>query len=183
LIIEKESKGFGSNKEQKYQIRYNENINAQAVQVIDADGNSLGEMSLREGLSAAMAVQLDLVEIVPNATPPVCKIMSYDQYRYAQQKKAKEAKKKQKVVETKEIKIRPNIAENDYQVKLKRILQFIGEGNKVMVSLMFRGREASHNEIGFALMQRYQNDTEHVAKAESAPKMEGKRIFMVLVPK
>ena len=143
----------------------------------------MGVMSLHEGLKLAKQEQMDLVEIVPTANPPVCKIMKYDQYRYMQQKKAKEAKKKQKVIETKEIKVRPNIADHDFQVKVKQMMQFFEAGNKVVVSLQFKGREASHNELGFAVMQKFQDAIGEAAKVEVHPKMEGRRIFMILAPK
>lgn len=125
---------------------------------------------------------LDLVEISPNASPPVCKLMNYGKYRYELQKKAQAAKKKQKVVEIKEIKVRPTIADGDYNVKLRSAKKFLEEGNKVRVSLQFRGREIMHDAVGFAVIKRFKDDLEGIAKVEVEPKMEGKQIFMIMVP-
>ncbi|AIF81997.1 translation initiation factor IF-3 [endosymbiont of Acanthamoeba sp. UWC8] len=133
-------------------------------------------------MELARRVGLDLVEISPNAEPPVCKVMDFGKYKYEIQKKAQEAKKKQKVVEIKEIKIRPNIAEGDYGVKLKNARKFIAEGNKVRVSLQFKGREITHNELGFAVIQKFKADMSDVAKVELEPKLEGKQIFLVIIP-
>ncbi len=143
----------------------------------------LGVTSVVEGIRKAQDAGLDLVEISPSAAPPVCKIMDYGKYKYELQKRAQEAKRKQKIVETKEIKVRPNIADGDYQVKLRNIQKFVKEGNKVRISLMFRGREITHNEIGFALMARIKLDLEDYAKIELEPRFEGRQIFMVVVPK
>jgi translation initiation factor IF-3 len=142
----------------------------------------IGVVPVRQALELAIRVGLDLVEISPNAEPPVCKIMDYGKYKYELQKKAQEAKKKQKVVEIKEIKIRPNIAEGDYAVKLRNARKFIAEGNKVRVSLQFKGREITHNELGFAVIQRFKADISDIAKTELEPKLEGKQIFLVIVP-
>lgn len=141
----------------------------------------IGVVSPRQGMELARKVGLDLVEVSPNASPPVCKVMDYGKYKYELQKKAQEAKKKQKVVESKEIKVRPNIADGDYQVKLRAVRKFISEGNKVRISLQFKGREITHNTLGFAVMSRFKQDTNDIAKVELEPKLEGKQIFMVLV--
>ena len=142
----------------------------------------IGVVLPKQGLELARRVGLDLVEISPNAEPPVCKVMDFGKYKYEIQKKAQEAKKKQKVVEIKEIKIRPNIAEGDYGVKLRNARKFIAEGNKVRVSLQFKGREITHNELGFAVIQKFKADMSDVAKVELEPKLEGKQIFLVIIP-
>lgn len=143
----------------------------------------MGVVAARKALDMASDLGLDLVEISPNAEPPVCKIMDFGKYKYEAQKKAHDARKKQKVVLIKEIKLRPTIGENDYQVKLRSLLGFIADGNKVRVSLRFRGREITHSEIGMKLFDRLRNDTAEVAKVELAPRMEGQTILMVLAPK
>ena len=142
----------------------------------------IGVVSLAKGLETAKFAGMDLVEISPDAKPPVCKIMDYSKHRFEQQKKNQQARKKQKTTETKEIKVRPNIAEGDYQVKLKRVKKFIGEGNKVKITLMFRGREVTHDELGFAVINKFKDDTHDIAKVEFDPKKERKNIFMVLAP-
>ncbi len=151
--------------------------------MIGPDGEMVGIVKPIDGLELAARHDLDLVEISPAAEPPVCKVMNFGKFKYEMQKKAHEAKKKQKVIELKEIKIRPTIAEGDYQIKLKNTGKFLKEGNKVKVSLMFRGREISHNEVGFAIMTRFQDDVSDLAKVEVAPKLEGRQIFMMLAPK
>lgn len=143
----------------------------------------LGVMTPYNALKLAMERGLDLVEISPNAKPPVCKIMNHGKYKYELQKKAQAAKKKQKVVETKEIKVRPTIAEGDYQVKLRNAIKFIGEGDKVRVSLQFKGREITHEEVGFAVINKFKADLAEHAKVEVEPRMEGRQIFMIMVPK
>ncbi len=142
----------------------------------------IGIVPPKQGLELAKRVGLDLVEISPNAEPPVCKVMDFGKYKYEIQKKAQEAKKKQKVVEVKEIKVRPNIADGDYEVKLRNARKFIAEGNKVRVSLQFKGREITHNELGFAVIQRFKTDISDVAKVELEPRLEGKQIFLVIIP-
>lgn len=136
-----------------------------------------------EALRLAKSKNLDLVEISPTASPPVCRIMNYGKYKYELQKKAQQARKNQKVVETKEIKVRPTIAEGDYQVKLRNAKRFISEGNKVRFSLLFKGRESTHEEVGFAVIHKFKTDLELIAKVEVPPKIEGKQIFMLIVPK
>lgn len=140
-------------------------------------------MSPHEALKLAFDRGFDLVEISPHAKPPVCKIMNFSKHKYELQKKAQVAKKKQKVIETKEVKVRPTIAEGDYQVKLRNTLRFISEGNKVKISLQFKGREITHDEVGFMVMNKFKADLLDHAKIELEPKMEGKQIFMIVVPK
>ncbi len=143
----------------------------------------VGVVSPQVGLKMAREKGLDLVEISPNANPPVCKIMDYGKFKYESQKKAQIAKKNQKIIELKEIKVRPTIAEGDYQIKLRNAIKFIKEGDKVKFTLMYKGREITHNEVGFAVMNRLKTDMEEVAKIEVTPKMEGKQIYMITCPK
>ena len=140
-------------------------------------------MSAREALIRAYDVGLDLVEISPNAVPPVCKILDYGKYKYEQQKKANEARKKQKVVEIKEIKVRPNIDDHDYDVKMKQMKNFIGEGDKVKVTLRFRGREMAHQELGVKVLERIRSDLTELVKVEQMPKLENRQMVMVISPK
>ena len=144
--------------------RVNEEIRAPQVRLIDADGEMQGVMSARDAWLRAQAVGLDLLEISPNADPPVVKILDFGKFKYEQQKKRNEAKKKQKVIEIKEIKVRPNIDENDYQVKLRAMKSFIDEGDKVKVTLRFRGREMAHQEIGIRVLERIRNEMDPVTK-------------------
>jgi translation initiation factor IF-3 len=143
----------------------------------------IGVMSAREALIRAYDLGLDLVEISPNAVPPVCKILDYGKYKYEQQKKANEARKKQKVVEIKEIKVRPNIDDHDYDVKMKQMKNFIGEGDKVKVTLRFRGREMAHQELGVKVLERIRNDLTELVKVEQMPKLENRQMVMVVSPK
>jgi len=140
-------------------------------------------MSPSQALTLAEQAGLDLVEISPGTQPPVCKILDYGKYKYQSQKKANEARKKQKTIEIKEIKIRPNIDTHDYGVKMKSIQRFFEEGDKVKVTLRFRGREMAHQEIGFQLLQQVKADTAEIAKVESEPRFEGRQVVMVLAPK
>jgi translation initiation factor IF-3 len=142
-----------------------------------------GVVSTRDAISRAFAIGLDLVEISPNAEPPVAKILDYGKFKYEQQKKRNEARKKQKVVEIKEVKVRPNIDENDYQVKIRAMRSFIGEGDKVKVTLRFRGREMAHQELGVKVLERIRADMEVETKVEQMPKMENRQMVMVLVPR
>ena len=142
----------------------------------------IGVVSKAEGLQMALDAGLDLVEISPNAEPPVCKIIDYGKFKYEAQKKKAEAKKKQKIVEIKEIKIRPMIDDNDFNVKMKSAQRFLSEGDKVKVTMRFRGREISHNEIGMAVLQRVQETLADQCKIEQNPKFEGKQIVMLLGP-
>ena len=143
----------------------------------------LGVYSTRDAIARAYAAGLDLVEISPNAEPPVAKILDYGKFKYEQQKKRNEARKKQKVVEIKEVKVRPNIDENDYQVKMRAMKSFIGEGDKVKVTLRFRGREMAHQELGVKVLERIRGDMEVETKVEQMPKMENRQMVMVLAPK
>ncbi len=143
----------------------------------------IGVLSTRDAIARAYSVGLDLVEISPNAEPPVAKILDYGKFKYEQQKKRNEARKKQKVVEIKEVKVRPNIDENDYQVKMRAMKSFIGEGDKVKVTLRFRGREMAHQELGVKVLERIRADMEADTKVEQMPKMENRQMVMVLSPK
>ena len=163
--------------------RVNEEIRVPQVRLIDQDGEMMGVMSARDAMLRAFAVGLDLVEISPNAEPPVCKILDYGKFKYEQQKKRNEAKKKQKVIEIKEIKVRPNIDENDYQVKLRAMKSFIDEGDKVKVTLRFRGREMAHQDIGIRVLERIRTEMDPVTKVEQMPKMENRQMVMVLSPR
>jgi translation initiation factor IF-3 len=153
------------------------------VRLIDQDGEMQGVMSARDALLRAYAVGLDLLEISPNADPPVCKILDFGKYKYELQKKKNEAKKKQRVIEIKEVKVRPNIDENDYQVKLRSMKSFIEEGDKVKVTLRFRGREMAHQDIGVKVLERIRTDLEAATKVEQMPRMEMRQMVMVLSPK
>lgn len=163
--------------------RVNEEIRSPTVRLIDQDGEMQGVMTAREAISRAYAVGLDLLEISPNAEPPVCKILDFGKFKYEQQKKKNEARKKQKVIEIKEIKVRPNIDENDYQVKLRAMKSFIEEGDKVKVTLRFRGREMAHQDIGIKVLERIRGDMEDATKVEQMPRMENRQMIMVLAAK
>jgi translation initiation factor IF-3 len=158
-------------------------ITTDKVRVIDENGENIGVMYTREAIEQAADVGLDLVEVSPNADPPVCKFLDVGKYRYEAQKKANAARKSQKTQEIKEIKMRPNIDDHDYDVKMRAIHKFIGEGDKVKVTLRFRGRELSHQQLGMNLLKRVQEDTAEVAKIEAYPRMEGRQMLMVLSPK
>ncbi len=163
--------------------RVNEDIRVPQVRLIDQDGEMLGVMTAREAIQRAYSVGLDLLEISPNADPPVCKILDFGKFKYEQQKKKNEAKKRQKVIEIKEIKVRPNIDENDYQVKLRAMKSFIEEGDKVKVTLRFRGREMAHQDIGGKVLERIRGDMDFATKVEQMPKMENRQMVMVLTAK
>ena len=162
--------------------RTNEQITASEVRVISSTGKQLGVISIREALNAAEDEGFDLVEVSPAANPPVCKIIDYGKLKYREQKSKKEAKKKQKTIEVKEIKMRPGIDTHDYNVKVKALSKFIGGGNKVMVSMRFRGREMEHQNLGFDLLKKLTEEVVEYAKVEVPPKSEGKQIMMILVP-
>ncbi|HVY17244.1 MAG TPA: translation initiation factor IF-3 [Rhodopila sp.] len=163
--------------------RVNEEIRIPQVRLIDQDGEMQGVMSAREAMMRAYQVGLDLVEISPNADPPVCKILDFGKFKYEQQKKKNEAKKKQKVIEIKEIKVRPNIDENDYQVKMRAMKSFIEEGDKVKVTLRFRGREMAHQDIGVRVLERIRAEMDATSKVEQMPRMENRQMVMVLSPR
>jgi translation initiation factor IF-3 len=160
----------------------NHEITSEKVRLIGADGEMIGVVGLQEARKIASQSDMDLVEISPTSNPPVCRVMDFGKYKYALQKKAHEAKKKQKLIETKEIKLRPNIADGDYGVKLRNARNFLQDGNKVRVTLAFRGREITHDEVGFAIIKRFRDDLADIAKIELEPKLEGKQIFMVASP-
>nr|WP_233508645.1 translation initiation factor IF-3 [Parvularcula marina] len=162
--------------------RMNENIRAAQVLVIADDGEKRGPMPVEEALDLAAEAKLDLVEVAPGDVP-VCKVMDYGKFKYQQQKKKAEAKKKQKVVEIKEIKMRPNIDQHDYEVKTKAMRRFFEDGDKVKVTLRFRGREMAHQERGMELLKRVQEDFEATTKVEALPKLEGRQMMMVLAPR
>jgi translation initiation factor IF-3 len=162
--------------------RINDAIIARDVQLIDETGQNLGLISKRDAITRAEEAGLDLVE-VGNSDPPVCKIMDFGKYKYQAQKKASEARKKQKTVEVKEIKLRPNIDVHDYDVKLKAMKRFFDEGDKVKVTLRFRGREMAHQELGYQLLDRLKQHAETFAKVEVEPKLEGRQMIMILAPR
>ena len=162
--------------------RINEQITTAKVRVISSTGAQLGIISIREALNHAEDEGYDLVEVSPDATPPVCKIIDYGKLKYREQKSKKEAKKKQKTIEVKEIKMRPGIDTHDYQVKVKALNKFISEGNKVKVSMRFRGREIEHQNLGLDLLKKLTKEVSEYAKVEVPPKSEGKQIMLILVP-
>nr|WP_238525812.1 translation initiation factor IF-3 [Parvularcula bermudensis] len=161
----------------------NEKIRAANVLLIDEEGEKRGPMPLEEALGLATEAKLDLVEVASGNDTPVCKLMDYGKFKYQQQKKKAEAKKKQKVVEIKEIKMRPNIDKHDYEVKTKAMRRFFDEGDKVKVTLRFRGREMAHQERGMELLNRVREDFEGTTKVEAMPKLEGRQMMMVLAPR
>jgi translation initiation factor IF-3 len=163
--------------------RYNEFIQSAKVRVIDENGENLGVMFTKEARAQAAAVSLDLVEVSPNAEPPVCKFLDIGKFKYEAQKKAALARKHQKTQEVKEIKVRPNIDAHDYETKMKAVKRFLEDGDKVKITLRFRGREMAHNELGMVLLKRMQDDLHEVAKVEAHPKLEGRQMLMVLSPK
>jgi len=163
--------------------RVNEEIRVREVQLIDKDGNNHGTTEIGAAITMAQEAGLDLVEIAPNSVPPVCKILDYGKYKFQEQKKKNEARKRQKLVEIKEIKLRPNIDHHDYEVKAKAMHRFFEEGDKVKVTLRFRGREMAHPELGMKLLHQVRADFETVAKVEYEPRMEGRQMIMILAPK
>ena len=162
--------------------RVNSAITSPKVRCIDAAGKQLGILPLETALQQAAKADLDLVEVQPTADPPVCKILDYGKYKYESQKRANLARKRQKLVDVKEVKLRPNIEEHDYQVKLRNVRKFIEAGDKVKVTLRFRGREMAYKERGAEMLSRVQQDSEEFSKVEAMPKMEGRQMVMVLVP-
>ena len=164
------------------QHRINGEINAREVRLIGMDGEIIGVMSGREALKLAEEADTDLVEISPNATPPVCRLMDYGKFKYQEQKKAAEARAKQKVIQVKEIKFRPGTDENDYQVKMRNIKRFIADGDKVKITLRFRGREMAHQEIGMRQLERVRDEMGELIQVESMPKLEGRQMVMMIAP-
>ena len=163
--------------------RVNREIRIREVQLIDQTGSNLGVIPTFEALKLAEEAGLDLVEVAPNSSPPVCKILDYGKYKFLEQKKAAEARKNQKIVEVKEIKLRPGIDDHDYDVKMKAMKRFFEEGDKVKVTLRFRGREMAHQDLGAKLLDRVKDDVGPIAKVEQDPKMEGKQMIMILAPR
>src|SRR3954452_2465549 len=163
--------------------RVNDEINVPRVRLVDAKGNMVGVVPRNDAIEMADQAGLDLVEVAPGADPPVCKILDYGKYKYEEQKKKNEARKKQKVIEVKEIKLRPGIDQHDYDVKMRSMVSFIGEGDKVKVTMRFRGRELAHQDLGMNVLMRVKDDLDAIAKVEAFPRMEGKQMTMVMSPK
>jgi translation initiation factor IF-3 len=162
--------------------RINERIRAPEIRLIGADGENVGVITPERALVMAEEAGLDLVEISPNAVPPVCKIMDFGKYKYETQKRESEARKKQKIIEIKEIKFRPNTDKHDYEVKMRSVFKFLEEGDKVKITLRFRGREMAHQNLGRELLERVAEDTKDVGKVENFPKMEGRQMIMLIGP-
>ena len=163
--------------------RINDRIRSPEIRLIGADGENVGVVTPARAMVMAEEAGLDLVEISPNAEPPVCKIMDFGKFKYEQQKREAEARKKQKIIEIKEIKFRPGTDDHDYEVKMRAVLKFLGEGDKVKVTLRFRGREMAHQDLGLALLNRVAADVTEAGKIESMPKLEGKQMVMMIGPK
>ena len=163
--------------------RINEEIGVMRVRLVDQRGQMVGVVGRNEALDMAANAGLDLVEIAPNADPPVCKILDFGKYKYEEQKKKNEARKKQKIIEVKEIKLRPGIDDHDYEVKRRSMVKFIEEGDKVKVTMRFRGRELAHQELGMDVLIRVRDDLDEIAKVEQMPRMEGRQMTMVVSPK
>lgn len=167
----------------KQDLPINEQIRAKEVQIIDAEGNKIGPISLNEALDIAYEKKLDLVLVAPNAQPPVCKLMNYGKYKFEQAKKEKEAKKKQKAIELKEIRITPNIEEHDFSFKAKNAKKFIEDGNKVKITVRFRGRELNYVKLGESVLNKFIEELDSVAIPEKKPVLEGKNMFIILAKK
>jgi translation initiation factor IF-3 len=163
--------------------RINEEIGVMRVRLVDERGNMVGIVPRTEALTMAADAGLDLVEIAPNADPPVCKILDFGKFKYEEQKKKNEARKKQKIIEVKEIKLRPSIDDHDYEVKMRSMNKFIEEGDKVKVTMRFRGRELAHQELGMNVLMRVREDLDGIAKVEQMPRMEGRQMTMVVAPR
>ena len=167
---------------QKEGPRANRDINVPEVQLIDDQGTNHGTISTREAMERARDAGLDLVEISPNAKPPVCKILDLGKYKYAAQKKAAEARKKQKVIDVKEVKMRPNTDTHDFEVKMRNVVKFLENGDKVKMTMRFRGREMAHQELGLALLHKVRERVAEISKVEAQPKTEGRQMIMILAP-
>ncbi len=163
--------------------RLNDEINVPEVRLIGQDGEQIGIVSLDEAMEAAIDADMDLVEIVPNAEPPVCRVMDYGKFVFEQKKQQQAAKKKQKQVHVKEVKFRPGTGEGDYQVKLRNLVRFLSDGDKAKVTMRFRGREHAHRELGLEMLQRIESDLAEYGQVEQQPQMEGRQMVMVLTPK
>ncbi|BAS67530.1 translation initiation factor IF-3 [endosymbiont of Bathymodiolus septemdierum str. Myojin knoll] len=164
-------------------MRINNDIKVSKVRVIDSKGEQAGVLSTSQALEMAVAAKLDLVEVSPNAEPPVCKIMDFGKYRYEQKKQLSDQKRKQKKNTVKTIKYRPGTEEGDYQIKMRNLVKFLDNGDKVKVSIWFRGREMQHRELGMEMLDRIEKDTEEFANVEQKAKMEGRQLGMMLAPK
>jgi len=164
------------------ELRINEEIRCREVRLVDNQGQQLGVMPPREAVKIAAEKGLDLVEVAPTANPPVCRIMDYGKYKYEQSKKEREAKKNQRTITVKEVKLRPNIEDHDFQTKAKNAAKFLSGGDKVKVTIMFRGREITHPELGQELCRRFAEELQSVAKVEKAAKVEGRNMIMILAP-
>ncbi|WIM07099.1 MAG: translation initiation factor IF-3 [Candidatus Nitricoxidivorans perseverans] len=162
--------------------RLNDEITAPEVRLIGAEGEQVGIVSVRQALSLAEEAGVDLVEIAPLATPPVCRIMDFGKFKYQEAKRAHEAKLKQKQIQVKEVKFRPGTDDNDYQIKLRNLVKFLQDGDKAKITLRFRGREMAHQEFGMRMLERIKGDLQEVAQVEQFPKMEGRQLIMVLAP-
>ncbi|MGQ3089258.1 MAG: translation initiation factor IF-3 [Methylophilus sp.] len=162
--------------------RINGDITAPQVRLVGVDGEPLGVMTLREAFAKAEEADIDIVEIAPNAAPPVCRLMDYGKFKYAESKRLHEQKLKQKQVQIKEVKFRPGTDDGDYNIKLRNIIRFLGDGDKAKITLRFRGREITHQEFGLALLKRLEADLTEHALVEQYPKMEGRQMVMVLAP-
>ena len=163
--------------------RVNHEIRTDSIRLVDQNGNMIGVVKVNEALRMAEAAGLDLVEISPTASPPVCKILDYGKYKYEAQKKAHDARKKQKVIQIKEIKLRPTIDKHDLDIKIRNVLGFLDEGDKVRITLRFRGREMDHSEIGMKILEKVQDALKDHSKIENSPRIEGKQIVMLVGPK
>ena len=161
----------------------NDDITVESIRLIDADGEQVGVVSVAEGIGMADEAGLDLVEVSPNASPPVCKILDYGKYKYEAQKKANEARKKQKTIDAKEIKMRPGIEEHDYQVKMRSVRKFLDNGDKVKMTIRFRGREMAHQDLGMRVLDRVRDELDEEVKIEQFPRTEGRLMTMVMAPK
>lgn len=162
--------------------RVNEQIRVSKVRVVGADGEMVGVISVQEGIELAKDAGMDLVEVSPNAEPPVCKVLDYGKFKYNQQKKANEARKKQKVIHIKEVKVRPNIDKHDLEVKMRNVHKFLDAGDKVKVTLRFRGREMAHQELGLKLLNEIREELGDIIKVEHHPKLEGRQMIMIVAP-
>jgi translation initiation factor IF-3 len=166
----------------KEEYRINDRIEAREVRLVGENGEMIGVVGLRDALDRAETAGLDLVEVSPSATPPVCKILDYGKFKYEAQKRANAARKKQRVIEVKEIKMRPNIDDHDYSTKMKKVFSFLEEGDKVKVTMRFRGRELAHQDIAMRVLTRVKDEVGELAKVEQFPRMEGRQMIMVMAP-
>ncbi len=168
---------------QELSHRINREISVPEIRLIGVEGEQLGVVKLADAVRMSEEAEVDLVEIAPTADPPVCRLMDYGKFKYQEQKKAHEARLKQKIIQVKEIKFRPQTDDNDYLTKMRKLQEFLGEGDKVKVTLRFRGREMAHQEFGMRLLERIKGEVEEIAQVESWPKMEGRQMIMVMAPK